>query len=277
MLGGLRTVVYAVKELERAREWYAKLLGIRPYFDQPFYVGFDVGGYELGLHPAGEDTPGVGGDVAYWAVPNVERALARAVELGATAHRPAQAVGEGIVVGAVRDPFGNVLGMIENPHFAPPLVDARAGNVSQRAIVKQELVKAPPDVAWSCWTTSEGMAKWWVAKSRIDLRPGGFFELYFMDDAPPGARGSEGCRVLSYLPGRMLSFTWNSPPHLPTTRHRHTWVVLELTAEGDATRVRLSHLGWPEQGWKDAQWQETFDYFDKAWASVLERFRKHFE
>ena len=154
MLGGLRTVVYSVKELEAAREWYAKLLGVRPYFDEPFYVGFDVGGYELGLTPADEGAPGVGGDTPYWAVQDVAGSLARAIELGAKPHADAHEVGDGIVVGAVVDPFGNVLGMIRNPHFAPPLVDAKAGNVSKRAIVKEAVVNTTADEAWSRWTSS---------------------------------------------------------------------------------------------------------------------------
>jgi len=276
MLAGLRTVVYSVKELERAKDWYAKLLGIRPYFDEPFYVGFDVGGYELGLTPAERNDPGVGGDIPYWAVQDVAASLARAIDLGAKSHGDGQEVGGGIVVGSVVDPFGNVLGMIRNPHFAPPLVDAKPGNVSTRAIVKEAKVNAAADEAWSCWTSSEGMAQWWATDSRIELRPGGFFELYFLADAPDGSKGSDGCRILSYLPGRMLSFTWNSPPHLPTTRQRHTWVVIEFTPEDRGTRVRLSHIGWPEQGWDDAEWQQTFDYFDRAWGSVIERFEKHF-
>jgi uncharacterized protein YndB with AHSA1/START domain/predicted enzyme related to lactoylglutathione lyase len=276
MLAGLRTVVYAVLELERAKEWYAALLGTRPYFDEPFYVGFEVGGYELGLQPAGENEPGVGGDIAFWAVDDVERAIARAIELGAKPKSAAQEVGGGIVVGSVIDPFGNVLGLIRNPHFAPPLTDAKAGNVSKRAIVKEALVAASPEQAWSRWSSSEGIAKWWVKESRIELSPGGFFELYFLDDAPPGSRGSDGCRILSYLPGRMLSFTWNSPPHLPTTRQRHTWVVLEFSPEGEKTRVRLSQIGWPESGWDAAEWQATYDYFDAAWSRVLEQFARHF-
>ncbi len=51
MIQGLRTVVYHVEELEQARQWYTNVLGHGPYFDQPFYVGFNVGGYELGLSP----------------------------------------------------------------------------------------------------------------------------------------------------------------------------------------------------------------------------------
>jgi predicted enzyme related to lactoylglutathione lyase len=115
---GLRTVTYAVTDLERAKAWYADVLGKAPYFDQPFYVGFNVGGFELGLQPAeGELRPGVGGATAYWGVPHAERALAELLRQGAEVSQPLQDVGDGIKVAAVKDPWGNVFGIIENPSF----------------------------------------------------------------------------------------------------------------------------------------------------------------
>ena len=115
---GLRTVTYAVGDLERAKAWYADVLGVAPYFDQPFYVGFNVGGFELGLQPAeGTQQPGEGGSTAYWGVPNAERALAQLLTQGAKVAQPLQDVGDGIRVATVKDPFGNLLGVIENPHF----------------------------------------------------------------------------------------------------------------------------------------------------------------
>ena len=118
---GLRTAVYYVTDIEQARTWYRSVLGIDPYFDQPFYVGFNVGGFELGLHPASAQHPaGSGGAVPYWGVERVAVAWPRLLELGATAVEAPQDVGEGIQVAAVRDPFGNLLGIIENPHFPNP-------------------------------------------------------------------------------------------------------------------------------------------------------------
>ena len=115
---GLRTVTYVVSDLERAKAWYADVLGVKPYFDQPFYVGFNVGGFELGLQPAeGARKPGEGGSTAYWGVPDAERALSQLLTQGAKVSQPLQDVGDGILVAAVHDPFGNELGIIENPHF----------------------------------------------------------------------------------------------------------------------------------------------------------------
>ncbi len=122
MLGGLRTVVFHVADLDEAKNWYARVLDKAPYFDEPFYMGFNVAGYELGLVPAeGESAKGKPiGSVTYWAVPDADKALDRLVELGATVHEPIADVGDGVRLGAVLDPFGNALGVIYNPHFGKP-------------------------------------------------------------------------------------------------------------------------------------------------------------
>jgi len=115
---GLRTVIYRTPDLDKAKAWYSRVLGIAPYFDQPFYVGFSVGGYELGLDPDSSSTPvASGGVIVYWGVSDASAALERLLSLGATGRTAVQDVGEGIRVATVLDPFGNVLGIIENPHF----------------------------------------------------------------------------------------------------------------------------------------------------------------
>lgn len=116
MIQGLRTVVYHVDDLAKARQWYAKVLGQEPYFDQPFYVGFNVGGYELGLSPDATETKG-GSAFAYWGVADCKAAYGRLLDLGAKAHTPPEEVGDNIVVATVTDPWGNIFGVIENPHF----------------------------------------------------------------------------------------------------------------------------------------------------------------
>jgi predicted enzyme related to lactoylglutathione lyase len=115
MLLGLRTAIYPVDDLPAARDWYTQVVGQPPYFDQPFYVGFNVGGFELGLLPTGGAS--TAGPQPLWGVPDVDAALERLQALGATVIEPGRDVGEGIRVGAVRDPFGNRLGLIANPHF----------------------------------------------------------------------------------------------------------------------------------------------------------------
>lgn len=119
MIQGLRTAAYTVTDLDGAKAWYSKVLGFGPYFDEPFYVGFNVGGYELGLIPDGPGS-GRGALTVYWGVADADAALARLLELGATLEEGVQDVGGGIRTASVLDPFGNVFGIIENPHFKLP-------------------------------------------------------------------------------------------------------------------------------------------------------------
>lgn len=115
---GLRTAVYNVRNVAKARDWYTKVLGVKPYFDQPFYVGFSVGGFELGIHPgtphAQKPDTGV---LPYWGVSDARKFHQQLLRLGAKPHTAPLDVGGGIVAAAVKDPFGNVFGIIENPHF----------------------------------------------------------------------------------------------------------------------------------------------------------------
>jgi predicted enzyme related to lactoylglutathione lyase len=118
MIRGLRTVIYKVPDLDAAKAFYTRILGIEPYFAEPFYVGFQVGGFELGLDPDVGDAKTPGGVVAYWGVSDAAEEYRRLVSLGAAPHMEVQDVGGGIRVAAVRDPFGNVFGIIENPQFS---------------------------------------------------------------------------------------------------------------------------------------------------------------
>lgn len=122
MILGLRTCVFRVRadQLAAAKAWYTLFAGAPPYFDEPFYVGFNVGGFELGLHPEG--APGPGGTEVYWGTADIDAELARVLALGATVASPLQDVGGGIRVVVLADPFGNLVGLIQNPHFDPAAV-----------------------------------------------------------------------------------------------------------------------------------------------------------
>jgi predicted enzyme related to lactoylglutathione lyase len=117
MFQGLRTVIYHVDDLNKAKAWYTEVLGVRPYFDEPFYVGFNVGGFELGLDPDMKSVTKGNNVIAYWGVKDIEASYQKVLELGAQPHSGVQEVGDGIRVATVTDPFGNVVGLIENPHF----------------------------------------------------------------------------------------------------------------------------------------------------------------
>jgi len=115
MIKGLRTVIYPAPDLEKGKAWYAQALERKPYFDEPFYVGFSVGGFELGLIPDGVPSPD--GAQAHWGVADAAAELKRLTALGAQIVEEVKEVGGGIKVAAVKDPFGNIFRIIENPHF----------------------------------------------------------------------------------------------------------------------------------------------------------------
>jgi len=115
---GLRTTIYKVGDLAAAKRWFTDAFGTAPYFDEPFYVGFEIGGYELGLLEDPTDptakTPNV---LTYWGVADIEAAVSHFQSLGATVHEKPTNVGGEIVVAGVKDPWGNVIGLIHNPEF----------------------------------------------------------------------------------------------------------------------------------------------------------------
>ncbi|KGO95200.1 VOC family protein [Flavobacterium subsaxonicum] len=115
---GLRTVTYKVSDIDKAKAWYADAFKTQPYFDEPFYVGFNIGGYELGLQPdeavTGDNT------VTYWGVEDIKAAYNHFISLGATEHEAPQNVGGELMVASVKDLWGNVIGLIYNPEFKLP-------------------------------------------------------------------------------------------------------------------------------------------------------------
>jgi len=146
--------------------------------------------------------------------------------------------------------------------------------MESKTLKKEVIVAASPDDVWRAWTTTEGVVAFFAPEASVDLRIGGEYELYFDLDAPLGERGSEGAKVLSYLPSEMLCFSWNAPPEMPEVRRERTWVVVRLEpARSGSTRVRIDHLGWG----RGDQWDQARAYFDRAWDIVLRRLRDRFE
>jgi lactoylglutathione lyase len=116
---GLRTTIYKVADLEKAKKWYAEVFETQPYFDEPFYVGFNIAGYELGLQPEENSsaTDKADGVLTYWGVNDIENTYATLLKAGATAHEEPTDVGGDIKVASVKDLWGNIIGIIYNPHF----------------------------------------------------------------------------------------------------------------------------------------------------------------
>jgi uncharacterized protein YndB with AHSA1/START domain len=137
---------------------------------------------------------------------------------------------------------------------------------ADRAIAGEVVVDAPVSEVWAACTTEEGVRSFFAPDCSIDLRIDGRYEMYFLSDGEPGKRGGEGVRFLAIQPQKMLSFTWNAPPHLSETRAQWTHVVVRFFEAGAGrTRVTLRHDGWGEGG----QWDETFAYFEHAWLEAV--------
>jgi uncharacterized protein YndB with AHSA1/START domain len=152
------------------------------------------------------------------------------------------------------------------------LFDASGPTV--RSFAKEISIEAPVSEVYRSWTDGERFCEVYgpdrdELAAHIDLAIGGRYEWLW-----DGKMGSNGCQVLSYVPDRMVSFSWNAPPDQPESRAKHTWVVVELEPLSEtSTLVRLTHLGFGEA----AHWDETYEYFSKAWPHVLDTFRKGLE
>lgn len=147
--------------------------------------------------------------------------------------------------------------------------------ITDKIITKTTTVNAPVPSAWNAWTTHEGLESFFGVQNEVELCIGGKYEMYFLMNNPVGLRGSEGCKVLSYLPLKMLSFSWNAPPQYREVRESQykTWVVLTFEEiQPDKTKVVLNHLGWPDQ----KTWHEVYEYFEEAWDQVFGDFELMF-
>jgi len=162
--------------------------------------------------------------------------------------------------------------MLDSAFAREPVVDAAA---AERKLRKQVTVAAPLAEVWKAWTTTDGVKTFFGPEAKVEAVVGGPFEIYFGPGQPEGLRGSEGCKVHSVVPMKLLAFTWNAPPTIPAIRNSgvHTVVYIELEeAAPDQTRVTMTHVGWGA----GEDWDKTYQYFDRAWDAVLGNLRYRF-
>ena len=147
-------------------------------------------------------------------------------------------------------------------------------NPQNRSIQFSEIIPAPIGQVWQAWATEEGVRTFFAPECRIELVPGGAYEMYFNLDSPVGLKGGEGCKVLAVDEPSLLSFTWNALPELPLIRDHYTHVVVYLVSiSEDETLVTLIHDGWGNS----EKWDEGIQYFERAWGEiVLPRLRQRF-
>jgi predicted enzyme related to lactoylglutathione lyase len=114
MTSGIRTVIYPVEDLERAKTLFGSLVGAPPYADEAYYVGFRVGDQEIGLDPNGH-SQGMTGPVGYWHVDDIEASLQPLLGAGAEKQQAIRDVGGGKLIASVKDVDGNVIGLVQSP------------------------------------------------------------------------------------------------------------------------------------------------------------------
>ena len=152
------------------------------------------------------------------------------------------------------------------------LFDAYGMNV--RSFVKETVIQAPVSEVFAAWSDGEVFPRAYAPDrpelaANIDLAIGGRYEWLW-----DGKMGSNGCQILSYIPDRMISFSWSAPPSQPESRAKHTWVVVDFAAVGNgSSKVTLTHLGFGAA----AHWDETFEYFSNAWLHVFGQFKRTLE
>lgn len=143
-----------------------------------------------------------------------------------------------------------------------------------RVLAKEIVVEVDAKTAWAAWTTNEGAQSFFPGArngTNIQLRPGGPYEFFFLPDNKPGVRGCDGCVILGYQEGVMLSFTWTNRPEMAVRPHR-THVVLHFEALGPKrTRVNFVQDGWGV----GPDWDAAYDYFDDGWSRVLTAYKAY--
>jgi uncharacterized protein YndB with AHSA1/START domain len=137
-----------------------------------------------------------------------------------------------------------------------------------KSLVKEIEIEADVDLLWKKFTTEEGLLSFFAPSVNFQFEIGGSFEMLFDLKKPIGLQGSEDCKILSFLPQKMISFSWNNPPKFEQIRDEKTWVVIQFQQiESNKTRIILTHLGWKD----GPKWEGAYEYFDTAWDIVLKR------
>ncbi len=139
-------------------------------------------------------------------------------------------------------------------------------------IVKSRIIHKSAQHLYEMWTTKQGLNTFFSIDNDIEIKLNGKYEIYFSQDETMNQRGSEGCKVIDYVPNKMLSFTWNVPPTLISLRQSNaqTMVVITFESNSGQTLINLTNSGYLDS----TEWHEALQYFDKAWDYVLDNLVK---
>ena len=154
------------------------------------------------------------------------------------------------------------------------VLTSRSARAAERSLDKEVIIDATIDQAWDAWTTRAGITSFFAPDAKIEPQVGGAFAIYINPLAEPGMRGADDMHFMALQPKKMISFDWNAPPSLPMARAQRTFVIVRFEAVNDRqTLVHMHHTGWGDGG----EWDQAYQYFDKAWSNVLANLKKRFE
>jgi len=145
---------------------------------------------------------------------------------------------------------------------------------NEKEIYKELTLNVSIEQLWNAWTNPKALTQFFAPVVNVELEVGGPYEMLFLTDNPEGQKGGEGNRVLSFLPHKMLSFEWNAPPQFPEIRKQKTRVIIFFDMlDNNKSRLRFHHVGW----YDGIGWDMVFDYFSKAWDTVLYNLKQFLE
>ncbi len=142
-----------------------------------------------------------------------------------------------------------------------------------RRLEFDRIINAPPEVVWAQISTPEGVRRWLEVDSTIELAIGGAYEFYFDEGRGRGNKGTEGTQVLSYVPGRMLSLSWNVPTNLARVRGQRSWVTFLIEPVAQGSRVTVVHAGFANT----PGWDRAHAYYETGWPGVLGMLKRSLE
>lgn len=142
-----------------------------------------------------------------------------------------------------------------------------------RSLEFDRLINAPPVAVWNQIATPEGVRRWMDVDSSINLAIGGAYELYFEEGRGRGNRGTEGTQILSYVPERMLSLSWNAPTGLNQVRGQRTWVTFLIEPTANGSRVQIVHAGFGDT----PGWNKAYAFYESGWPTVLGMLKRSLE
>jgi uncharacterized protein YndB with AHSA1/START domain len=173
--------------------------------------------------------------------------------------------------------FGSLLARDEGRSLTSAIGSGMSSEI--RHIHKRLDIQASLADVWDAWTTVEGVNSFFGNGAKIEMRIGGPYEIYFVMERPKGQRGTEGSKLLAFVPKRMVAFEWGIARQFVEVRKqanqpwKRTWVVVFFRALDEAhTEIDVYHMGL-EVGDK---WDEVYNFFDRNWNAILKRLNQRF-